>query len=61
VRLILIAIFPKQLLRDISLTLKNRNLESEFIQKIYGHKADRFYVYGVWLMGFICFPTVNYN
>jgi len=43
----LITILPKQLLRDISLTLKNRNLESECIQKIYGHKADRFYVYGV--------------
>ena len=29
---------------------KNRNLESECIQKTYGDKADRFYVYGVWLM-----------
>ena len=30
------------------LMLKNRNLEC--IQNIYGDKADRFYVCGVWLM-----------
>ena len=46
VRLLLITVFLKQLHGDISLTLKNRNLEC--IQKIYGDKADRCYVYGVW-------------
>jgi len=45
VRLILIAIFLKQLCGDILLTLKNRNLEC--IREIYGDKADRFYVYRV--------------
>jgi len=50
VRLIVITIFSKQLHGDVSLTLKNRNLESECIHKIFGDKADRFYVYGVWLI-----------
>ena len=50
VRLILIIIVLKQLRGDMSLTLKNRNLESECVQKIYGDKADQLYVYGVWLM-----------
>ena len=61
VRLILIAIFLKQLLGDISLTLKNRNLQSEYMQKIYGHKTDKCYVYDVWLNGLSCFSTVNYK
>jgi len=51
----IIGLFLKQLSGDISFTIKNRNLESECIQKICGDKPDRFYVYGVWLMDYFVF------
>jgi len=59
VRLILITVFHRQLHGDIYVTLKNRNLGSECIQKRYGDKADRCDVCGVWLMDKLIFQRWN--